>query len=439
MVIPLLSYSFSTQNQRVDGYEVPGDEQPRIYTTQYLLSELELDELIKAAYRQIFNEQQLLLSNRQICLESQLRFGQITVREFVRGLLLSDSFRRRNYEPNNNYRFVQMCIQRVWGREVYDNREKLAWSIVLATKGLQGFVDALLSSEEYLKNFGDDTVPYQRRRILPLQIQGDLPFARMPRYGADYRYKLEELGYFSHQAGEYWGYSRENKIQAILRSIFQNFEIERRAVELPQPTGFQISLLHPRRLAKGHSTTVTVQIYLPNQRADVFMRIEALRQRSIPELVENYSYSSSLIPGMTVIIKLFSPAINFSDEVLKELQGEYVNRITFTVEPDKECALGRQEAVLSIRDSETNKEYESIPFSFIVDDFAFDHVSKPTLSLVSSGVTGIGSLALFTLTFLQKVDATLGIPVGTVTTALALLCGFRTTFLYQNPVKTEGK
>ena len=47
-----------------------------------------------------------------------------------------------------------------------------------------------------VRNLGYDTVPYQRRRILPSQSQGELPFARMPRYGADYRAKLEEMGYF---------------------------------------------------------------------------------------------------------------------------------------------------------------------------------------------------------------------------------------------------
>ncbi len=196
MTIPLLDYSPSSQNQRVAGYEVPGDEQPRIYTTDYLPSSGELDEIIKAAYRQIFNEQQLLKSNRQTGLESQLRSNQIEVRDFIKGLLLSDTFRDRNYEPNNNYRFVQMCVQRVLGREVYSDREKLSWSILLATKGLQGFVEALLNSVEYLENFGNNTVPYQRRRILPQRSMGELPFARMPRYGADYRTKLEEMGYF---------------------------------------------------------------------------------------------------------------------------------------------------------------------------------------------------------------------------------------------------
>ena len=77
-----------------------------------------------------------------------------------------------------------------WGRNVYSDREKLTWSIVLATKGLQGFVDELLNSEEYLDNFGDSVVPYQRRRILPQRAKGEVTFAHMARYGTDYRDKL---------------------------------------------------------------------------------------------------------------------------------------------------------------------------------------------------------------------------------------------------------
>ena len=203
MPIPLLTYPPSTQNQRVASYEIGGDESPRIFSSENLPSAAAMDELIWASYRQIFNEQQLIKSNRQNFLESQLRNGQITVREFIRGLVLSDPFRRRNYEVNNNYRFVQMCVQRLLGRDVYSEQEKLAWSIVLATKGLKGFVDTLLNSEEYLDNFGDNTVPYQRRRILPQRSQGELPFARMPRYGDDRRDVLKKLGYFSDVVKEY--------------------------------------------------------------------------------------------------------------------------------------------------------------------------------------------------------------------------------------------
>lgn len=209
MTIPSLAYAPSSQNQRVTGYEIPGDEQPWIYSAESLPSESEFQDLIWAAYRQIFNEQQLLSANRDKALESQLRNGQITVREFIRGLLLSESFRQRNYQPNSNYRFVEMCVQRVLGRQVYSDRETLAWSITIATKGLAAFIDDLLNSEEYLESFGDDTVPYQRRRILPQRTTGELPFARMPRYGADYQAKLKDLGYFSDEVRDYdWATSK---------------------------------------------------------------------------------------------------------------------------------------------------------------------------------------------------------------------------------------
>lgn len=190
MPIPRLDYAPLSQNHRVNGFEIPGDEHPRLYTTDNILAPTEMDILIQVAYRQICNEQQMLSRFRERFLESQLRSGQITVKDFIRGLLLSDSFRRLVYESNNNYRFVEICVQRVLGRNVYGDREKLAWSIVLATKGLSGFVDALLNSDEYLDNFGETTVPYQRRRILPQRTKGDVTFAHMARYGTDYRDKL---------------------------------------------------------------------------------------------------------------------------------------------------------------------------------------------------------------------------------------------------------
>lgn len=190
MTVPFLEYMPSSQNQRVQGFEVPGDEIPRIYTMDNVPGASEIDSLIQAAYRQIFNEQQTISFHRQALLESLLRVGGISVRDFIRGLVLSDSFRQLNYETNNNYRFVEMCIQRVLGRKVYNNRETLAWSIVLATQGLTGFIDTLLDTEEYLNQFGEMTVPYQRRRILPQRSQGEITFAHMARYGTGYRDKL---------------------------------------------------------------------------------------------------------------------------------------------------------------------------------------------------------------------------------------------------------
>ncbi|NEN90556.1 MAG: phycobilisome rod-core linker polypeptide CpcG [Okeania sp. SIO3H1] len=194
MTIPLMYYPLSSQNHRVQKFDVPGDEYPIQYTLENLPTATEMDEIIWAAYRQIFNEQQIIAAHRQVALESQLRNGQITIKDFIQGLLLSESFRRLIYDSNSNYRCVELCIQRVLGRPVYNNKEKLAWSIVLATKGLQGFVNDLLNSEEYDKYFGYNFVPYQRCRILPQRTQGELPFARMARYDSYYLEQLYQTG-----------------------------------------------------------------------------------------------------------------------------------------------------------------------------------------------------------------------------------------------------
>ena len=144
MSIPILNYSLSTQNQRVNSFEyLAGEEQPRVYTTDNLPNAFEMDEIIWAAYRQIFSEHQILSETRQIFLESQLRFNQIKVKDFIKGLILSTQFRLLNYNVNNNYRFVELCIQRILGRDIYNQREKLAFSVIIGSQGLEAFVDLL--------------------------------------------------------------------------------------------------------------------------------------------------------------------------------------------------------------------------------------------------------------------------------------------------------
>jgi phycobilisome rod-core linker protein len=188
VAIPLLAYAPSAPNTRVEGFEVPNEEQPRIFSTDNLLSPTDMGALIEAAYRQVFFH--AFASDREVCLESQLRNGQITVREFIRGLCLSKTFTESFYELNSNYRFVEHCINKILGRAPYSEREKIAWSIVIATKGRTGFVNDIINSEEYLENFGENTVPYQRRRVLPSGAS-ETPFNILnPRYDAYHRVKL---------------------------------------------------------------------------------------------------------------------------------------------------------------------------------------------------------------------------------------------------------
>ncbi|AFZ33034.1 phycobilisome rod-core linker polypeptide [Gloeocapsa sp. BRSZ] len=184
MALPLLQYKPTTQNHRVRSFGVADldDETPYIYRVEDANSPAEIQELIWAAYRQVFSEHEILKANRQVQLESQLKNRAISVRDFIRGLAKSERFYQMVVAVNNNYRLVDICLKRFLGRSSYNKDEQIAWSIKIGTLGFHGFVDALLDSEEYTDNFGDYTVPYQRKRM-----EGR-PFNLVtPRYGEDFR------------------------------------------------------------------------------------------------------------------------------------------------------------------------------------------------------------------------------------------------------------
>ncbi|MEP0870189.1 phycobilisome rod-core linker polypeptide [Trichocoleus desertorum AS-A10] len=186
MSIPLLEYKPSSQNQRVAGYEVPNEDNSDIYKLDSGSASDDIQAIIWAAYRQVFSEHETLRNHRQTALESQLKNRAITVRDFIRGLAKSDVYWRLVVETNSNYRVVELTLKRLLGRAPYNKDEEIAWSIKIATQGLSGFVDALVDSEEYTQNFGDNTVPYQRRRYK------DRPFNLVtPRYNSYWRDKEE--------------------------------------------------------------------------------------------------------------------------------------------------------------------------------------------------------------------------------------------------------
>jgi phycobilisome rod-core linker protein len=178
MALPLLATKPITQNARVNNFCIGTDEAPR--------TQVDVDEQIERAYRQIFFH--AFKVDREPMLEMQFRNGDLTARDFVRGLLLSRKFRDGFYRCNSNYRVVEQIVGRVLGREVHGDQERIAWSIVIANQGLEGFVDALLNSQEYLEAFGLETVPYQRSRVLAGHAKPQLPFnQKAPRYDAYWR------------------------------------------------------------------------------------------------------------------------------------------------------------------------------------------------------------------------------------------------------------
>jgi len=186
VALPLLKYAPTSQNSRVAPFRVGSDEDPKAVSMDKAMDREDQNFVIEAAYRQIFFH--AFKVDRDRTLESQLRDGQINVREFIRSLCLSDTFNRSFYNLNSNYRVARHLVEKLLGRQVYGKSEEIAWSAVIMPKGIKGAVDAILDSQEYLDNFGYDTVPYHRNRVVGSREIGETPFnLTSPRYESYYR------------------------------------------------------------------------------------------------------------------------------------------------------------------------------------------------------------------------------------------------------------
>ena len=182
MALQLLEYPLTSQNQRVGDLGGLTSELKRATFP----SRDDRSAQIEQAYRQIFFH--AMKCDRDINLESQFRNGSITARDFIRGLLLSRRFQEGYVICNTNYRLVDQVIGRVLGRQTHGQSERISWSIRIAEKGFNTFVDEILNSDEYMQSFGYDEIPSQRTRVIPGKPTGEQPiYQQLPRYDADWR------------------------------------------------------------------------------------------------------------------------------------------------------------------------------------------------------------------------------------------------------------
>ena len=127
------------------------------------LSTTEKQAVIKAAYRQIFERDITRAYGQSISyLESQVKNGDITMKEFVRRLCKSELYRKQFYAPFINSRALELAFRHILGRGPSSREEVQDYFSIVSEKGLAGLVDALVDSKEYADYFGEETVPYLR-------------------------------------------------------------------------------------------------------------------------------------------------------------------------------------------------------------------------------------------------------------------------------------
>jgi phycobilisome core-membrane linker protein len=118
---------------------------------------------IKAAYRQIFERDITRAYGLYVSdLESKVKNGEISMREFVRRLGKSPLYRKQFYEPFINSRALELAFRHFLGRAPSSREEVQKYFDIISQGGLPAIVDALVDSEEYSDYFGEDTVPYLR-------------------------------------------------------------------------------------------------------------------------------------------------------------------------------------------------------------------------------------------------------------------------------------
>ncbi len=127
------------------------------------LSSTEKQDVVKAAYRQVFERDITRAYSLGISdLESKVKNSEISTKEFIRRLGKSPLYRKNFYQPYVNSRVVELAARHFLGRGLSSPEEFSKYFSVVSKGGLSALVDAMVDSEEYSDYFGEETVPYLR-------------------------------------------------------------------------------------------------------------------------------------------------------------------------------------------------------------------------------------------------------------------------------------
>ncbi|MBL1175260.1 phycobilisome rod-core linker polypeptide [Pantanalinema sp. GBBB05] len=135
--------------------------------------------VIRAAYRQVLGNEHLMQSERLISAESLLVQGNISVRDFVRAIALSELYREKFFYPNFHVRFIELNYKHLLGRAPYDQAEISYHLDLYNSQGYEAEIASYLDSWEYQQSFGDHVVPYHRDFQVDHPGQRAIGFSRL--------------------------------------------------------------------------------------------------------------------------------------------------------------------------------------------------------------------------------------------------------------------
>ena len=120
----------------------------------------DIEVVIRAAYRQVLGNAHVMESERLIIPESQLKNGEITVREFIRQVAKSELYRSLFFFNSPTLRAIELNFKHLLGRAPESHEELVKHTQILDEYGFEAEIDSYIDSEEYEENFGENTVPY---------------------------------------------------------------------------------------------------------------------------------------------------------------------------------------------------------------------------------------------------------------------------------------
>lgn len=200
------------QSKDLQGLQLPqiyynASERRPVYAMKPGLSRVEKNEVIAAAYRQVFERDITRAYSQSISdLESKVRNNEISMKEFIRRLAKSPLYRKQFFEPFINSRALELAFRHILGRGPSSREEVQKYFSIVSEGGLPKLIDALVDSREYADYFGEETVPYIRGLGQEAQecrnwgAQQDLfnysaPFRKIPQFitlFADYEQPLPD-------------------------------------------------------------------------------------------------------------------------------------------------------------------------------------------------------------------------------------------------------